>query len=84
MMKRVIFSAIATLVTANKDYDAMLNWYQGIDMNNVLYAVSCGSEESHTDVSGVVYSADKGYNGGMMSSDGYAKKKWIVPNAEVY
>lgn len=43
---------------ASKNYDAMLNWYQGLENKNVLFAVSCGSEESHTDVNGIVYSAD--------------------------
>ena len=62
----------------------MTNWYKGIEPNNVVYAVSCGSEEPLTDAAGINYSADKGFKGGVSSNDGYSKKKWTVPNAEVY
>lgn len=55
---------VAGFVTANKNYDAMLNWYQGLDAKNVLYAVSCGADEPYTDVAGIHYEADKGYAGG--------------------
>jgi len=83
-MKSIIFAAVYSIVGANKRNDALTNWYQGIDPKNVVYAVSCGSEEPLTDVAGINYSADKGFRGGVTSSDGYSKKKWTVPNAEVY
>lgn len=66
------------------DVNHILNWYQGLDPRNVIYAVNCGSEDALTDVSGIVYQADRGYSGGFSSLDGYNKKKWIVPNTEVY
>ena len=62
----------------------ILNWYQGLEPKNVIYAVNCGSEESVTDVNGIVYQADRGYSDGKSSLDGYQRKKWIVPNTEVY
>jgi hypothetical protein len=62
----------------------MFTWYEGIDPKNVLYAISCGSDEPITDVTGIVYQADKGFSDGKVSHDGHAKKKWVVPNTEVY
>lgn len=40
------------------DRNAMFGWYQGLEAKNILYAVSCGSEESFTDVDGIPYEAD--------------------------
>ena len=36
------------------DYDAMTNWYAGTEPENVVYAVTCGSEEPLVDVAGIL------------------------------
>jgi len=62
----------------------MTNWYVGTEPENVVYAVTCGSEEPFVDVAGIKYSADRGYSESHASSDGYNKKRWNVPNTVVY
>jgi len=66
------------------DYDAMTNWYAGTEPENVVYAVTCGSEEPLVDVAGIKYSADRGFSPSEVSGDGYNKKRWNVPNTVVY
>ena len=62
----------------------MNNWYHGLDAENVVYAVSCGASEPFTDINGIKYRADEGFSAGRASADGSFKKKWNVPNTDVY
>lgn len=51
----LLTTGVQLVIAADIDRDAMFNWYQGLDAKNVLYAVSCGSDEAVTDVNGIVY-----------------------------
>jgi len=65
------------------DREPLYKWFEGIDPENVLYAVNCGAEEPHTDLSGITYNADEGYSGGEASSAG-SSQKWVIVNSDVY
>ena len=61
----------------------MFNWYKGIDRSKVLYAVNCGSNEPLTDDQGIVFHADKGYEGGQ-TTNGCGSHRWFMPNMQLY
>jgi len=65
------------------DKTALYSFYKGIDQKDVAYAVNCGSDKAVTDMSGVVYEADKDHEGGIASTEG-KNHRWIVPNSDVY
>lgn len=62
-MKALITSLAFTFASA-LDYDGISKWYQGIEPENVVFAVSCGSDEPFMDVAGITYEADRGYSNG--------------------
>lgn len=78
-----VISFLLALCSATS-HDAMNNWYKGLNAADVVYAVSCGSTEPHTDLNGITYLADAGFSAGRTSADGSFKKRWNVPNTEVY
>ena len=64
----VLFLSIAFVLAT--ETNPLLSWYYGLDAQNVLYAVSCGSETDYTDLNGIVYKADSGFSTGSISADG--------------
>lgn len=56
----------------------------GVKPQDVVHAINCGSKYSHKEqYTGIEYSADKYFDGGVMSDEGY-NHQWPLPNSEVY
>jgi hypothetical protein len=54
---RKISAALAMLSTlaAAMDRQALSSWYVGLNPDNVVYAINCGSNEQIQDLLGIVY-----------------------------
>ena len=71
MMKIILVFAFLIAGTFSKvDREPLYTWYKGLNPENVIYAVNCGSDEPLTDMSGVTWIADTGAIGGVKSSAG--------------
>ena len=54
MMKSiVVLAAVVVSTLAKVDKAPFYKWFAGINENEVVYAVNCGSDEAHVDKNGV-------------------------------
>eukprot|EP00347_Sterkiella_histriomuscorum_P017639 403348568 len=85
MVLAALFGMQNLLVNAQGGYDrqALASWFLGLNPEKVVYAINCGSNDDFTDMLGVTYKADNGYNGGVASEDGVSQQ-WILPNSDIY
>ena len=74
---------LLTQIVSALDKGPLYEWFKGLEPENVIYAVNCGADEPTTDQSGIRYSADKDFIGGVSSNEG-GNQRWIMPNTEVY
>jgi|LauGreDrversion4_2_1035121.scaffolds.fasta_scaffold107681_1 hypothetical protein len=63
MIEKLILITLG-FVAAAVDKAALYEWYKGISPENVLYAVTCGSNDPYTDQDGIQYAGDIGYSAG--------------------
>jgi len=76
-------SVLGAFVGASVDRSALYDYYKGINKDELIWAVNCGSEKPLIDKDGVEWQADSNYEGGIKSSEGN-NHRWIVPNADIY
>ena len=79
----VVLSFSIIIARADVDKTPIYEWYKGLEPENVLFAINCGSNTPLIDMAGINYDADKGYSSGS-SSDSGSSQRWVVPNSEIY
>ena len=60
----VLLLGLACVAAATVDKTPIYEWYKGLEPENVLFAVNCGSNTPLTDMAGIVFEADKGFSSG--------------------
>jgi hypothetical protein len=84
MVQIILALTLVSRVLASKiSRDPLYSWYKGLNPDNVLVAINCGSNESLTDMNGVVWAYDQYFQGGVDSSEG-GNQRWVLPDTELY
>jgi hypothetical protein len=76
-------TALVSFIAAKVDKEPLYSWYKGLDPEDVLFAINCGSKEMMKDMGGVEWQADTGFTGGIASSEG-GNQRWAMPNTDIY
>lgn len=66
----VALQALVFVAFSKVSKEPLFTWYKGMEPENVIYAVNCGSDEPLKDMNGVEWIADTGYIGGVKSDVG--------------
>jgi hypothetical protein len=80
----ILASLVGVISAASKvNREPLFNWYKGMSPENVMVAINCGAKEGVTDMNGVWWRPDHGFQGGV-ASDAGVEHRWMLPNADVY